>query len=87
MTAPLVAVSHAPKGGDRVGALISRDAGSTWSDLALANAVGPERWVYAVGGARRPTADGWVLGTYTEFPVNGAGPGSFLVRFFKVRAR
>lgn len=87
VTAPLVAVSHAPKGGDRVGALISRDAGSTWSDLALANAVGPERWVYAVGGARRPTADGWVLGTYTEFPVNGAGPGSFLVRFFKVRAR
>jgi hypothetical protein len=62
----------------------SADNGATWNDAGEQGASFPaNRIFYALGGARRPTADGYVIGTFTEYDLGTAANPK--VRFFKMR--
>jgi hypothetical protein len=74
--APLVHVGRANH--TSIGALASRDNGETWEDLALSESLGGSV-LYAIGGCREITEDGFVLGTFTD--CNGPRPE---VCFFKI---
>ncbi|GMV99233.1 MAG: hypothetical protein AMXMBFR84_03720 [Candidatus Hydrogenedentota bacterium] len=58
--------------------LISRDNGATWHDYAQS---GTAYNVYALSGFRRLTADGYIIGSFTD---SGASPSK--VYFVKVKA-
>jgi hypothetical protein len=68
----------------RLACLASDDNGSTWRDYA----VGPEvANVYATGGCREITADGWIIGSFTEQIASTLDPGGgSKVHFFRIRA-
>ena len=66
----------------RLGVLISRDDGTTWSDWAKSDVL--SRPLYAVSGMRKVTSDGFIIGAYTESPLSGET--SARVRFFKIKA-
>lgn len=66
----------------RIVVLRSRDAGASWHDFAKSEA--QPRAMYAVSGARQTTADGYIIGAYTE--VANSGESYPRVRFFKIRA-
>ncbi len=61
-------------GSDRsggIGVLISRDNGTTWHDFAETSGH-PAFTVYATGGAREVTADGSIIGEFTDVNTNDA---------------
>jgi len=58
--------------------LVSRDNGSSWSDDAVASREFSDN--YATGGAREITADGYVIGSFTEPPGSN-------VWFYRIKAR
>jgi len=64
--------------------LASDDNGTTWHDYAVS---GPVVSPYAIGGCREVTADGWVIGSFTdtESDPNDSKPKS-KVYFIKIRA-
>jgi hypothetical protein len=64
----------------RLVCLASDDNGDTWRDHAISETVlNP----YAIGGCREVTADGWIIGSFTEqTPTNGGK-----VYFFRIPAR
>jgi hypothetical protein len=68
----------------RLVCLASDDQGTTWCDYAASDAVANP---YSIGGCREVTADGWVIGSFTEqiTPTTDNGGGS-KVHFFKFRA-
>lgn len=69
----------------RLVCLASADNGTTWHDYAVSESVANP---YAIGGCRAVTADGWVIGSFTDTlpaPATG-GPVEARVYFFKFRA-
>ncbi|HJN15678.1 MAG TPA: hypothetical protein QGH10_09320 [Armatimonadota bacterium] len=68
--------------GDRLGCLESRDNGDTWHDYG---ASGPAGNIYAIGGAREITEDGYVIGSFTDSPAGGVGEGR--VHFLRIKVR
>ena len=72
---PLVHVNRSDDA--RIAALISRDEGDTWEDLAMSDPVpGP---IYSISGCREITDDGFVLGAFTLQKGDRGDP-----HFFKV---
>jgi hypothetical protein len=69
---------------NRLACLVSHDSGTTWRDYAVSPEVSN---LYAIGGLREVTPDGWVLGSFTEQlgPTTDPGGGS-KVHFFRFRA-
>jgi hypothetical protein len=68
----------------RIAALVSRDRGTTWQDLARTET--PHR-PYAIGGYRLVTEDGWLVGTFTEQgATEPATAQDSRVMFFRIRA-
>jgi hypothetical protein len=69
----------------QIGVLVSEDNGETWHDLALSDyVVPPDRSIYAVGGSRRLTSDGWLIGSFTEQNLTGT---PHRVYFLRVKVR
>jgi hypothetical protein len=68
----------------RLVCLASDDHGVTWRDYAVSDPVANP---YAIGGCREVTADGWIIGSFTEqiAPTTDSGGGS-KVHFFRIRA-
>jgi hypothetical protein len=66
----------------RIACLASDDNGSTWYDYAVTEA---QYRPYAVGGCREITADGHVIGAFTDTTDASAGQGNALV-FIRFRA-
>jgi len=60
----LYCVGNASATANRVTCIMSDDNGATWHDYAQSgnSFVG----LYAIGGCRQPTADGYVIGSFTE---------------------
>lgn len=79
--APLYCVMSAE---GRLGCLISYDDGTTWHDHALSDG----RYnLYAVGGCRHITAEGHIIGTFTDSRGSGHDAGEpSRVCFYKVKA-
>ncbi len=68
----------------RLVCLASDDNGTTWHDYAVSQ---PMANPYAIGGCREVTADGWVIGSFTDqaAATDGSGDRS-KVYFFRIRA-
>ena len=62
---------------NRLGVLVSYDNGTSWHDYAVSDF--NDQNLYAIGGAREVTADGYIIGSYTDASTINA------VRFFKVK--
>ena len=76
--APLYYVSSA---GGRLGCLASDDNGETWYDYAVSD----QSWnPYSIGGARELTADGAIVGTFTDFRL-ADGRDVSQVHFFRIQ--
>jgi hypothetical protein len=69
---------------NRLACLASSDNGLSWRDFAISPSVGNP---YAIGGSREITADGWIIGSFTEQTAStlDSGGGS-KVHFFRIRA-
>ena len=66
-------------GSNRLVCLVSDDNGNTWRDHAVSDVViNP----YAIGGCREATADGWIIGSFTDQTPEGGGK----VYFFRIPA-
>ena len=61
----------------RIGCLASDDNGATWRDHALSE---PLDGLYAVGGCRAVTADGFIIGSFTQSPSKGGGSKVYFLR-------
>ena len=72
---PLYCIS---KSGGKIGCLASDDNGATWYDYALSSGTFNP---YSVGGGRSITADGHIIGSFTDFGTN-AGK----VYFIRIKA-
>ncbi|HEX2473386.1 MAG TPA: hypothetical protein VHK01_01495, partial [Lacipirellulaceae bacterium] len=71
-------------GASRLACLASDDDGSTWRDYAVGPTVTN---IYAIGGCREVTDDGWIIGSFTEQIASTLDPGGgSKVRFFRIRA-
>jgi len=68
----------------RLVCLASEDNGATWHDYAVSEPVANP---YAIGGCREVTADGWIIGSFTDqaAATDGSGDRS-KVYFFRIRA-
>ncbi|NOS72281.1 MAG: hypothetical protein HOP33_20445 [Verrucomicrobia bacterium] len=55
---------------NRLVCLESEDNGETWRDHAVSEAVMNP---YAIGGRREVTADGWIIGSFTDQTPEGGG--------------
>jgi hypothetical protein len=68
----------------RLVCLASDDNGISWRDHAVSDLVANP---YSIGGCRDVTADGWIIGSFTEqiAPTTDSGGGS-KVHFFRIRA-
>ena len=80
---PLYCISRG-KRNDNLACLISRDNGATWHDYAASSKVNHP---YAVGGCRSVTADGYIIGSFTEVEgteIKKVRGGK--VWFFKIKA-
>jgi hypothetical protein len=71
----LFVVGHTPE--SRIGCLASDDNGATWRDHALSD---PLDGLYALGGARDVTPDGFVIGSFTQSPSTGGGSKVYFLR-------
>lgn len=82
-SAPIYVISR-DSHANRLACLVSHDDGTTWQDYAVSSEVAN---VYAIGGSQEVTADGWIIGSFTEQigPTTDPGGGS-KVHFFRVRA-
>jgi BNR repeat-containing family member len=68
----------------RLACLVSEDNGATWHDYAVSE---PVISPYAIGGCREVTADGWVIGSFTDSGVDPKDPERPpRVYFFKIQA-
>ena len=57
--------------------LASDDNGTTWRDHALSE---PLDGLYALGGSRAVTTDGFVIGSFTQSPSTGGGSKVYFLR-------
>ena len=65
----------------RIGCLASDDNGTTWRDHALSE---PLDGLYALGGCRAVTADGFIIGSFTQSPSTGGGSKVYFLRIATV---
>ena len=80
---------------ERLHSFVSADGGETWMSHAVGDVSYPmndEDWhgIYSIGGAREPTSDGAIIGTFTEvadFAYSYFEDGSGKAHFFRVDAR
>lgn len=81
--APIYVVSR-DASASRLACLASDDEGSTWHDYAASpTVINP----YSIGGCRETTADGWIIGSFTEQVATTSVPdGVPKVYFFRIRA-
>lgn len=74
----------------RLACLVSYDNGATWQEYAVSDRKFDHR-VYSIGAAREITADGDIIGTFTDVAYDGAKtyhePNSGRVYFFRIKAR
>ena len=78
--APLYCIHNA---GGRIGCLASDDNGATWYDYAVSETgFNP----YAIGGSRELTADGYIIGAFTDYQATGDGADDSRVHFLKIKA-
>jgi hypothetical protein len=73
----------------RLACLISADNGGTWREYAISDRVFPFR-VYSIGGARNLTADGDLIGTFTDVRESAklyTEADSGTVYFFRIPTR
>lgn len=70
---PLYCVGSALNDSRRVACVISRDNGTTWHDYAKSDR--EFGTMYAIGGCREVTRDGYVIGSFTDTPAGGNGAG------------
>lgn len=88
---PLYCIARDVRGG-RIACLVSRDDGTTWHDYAssakLADADSTEfNQPYAIGGFREITADGYIIGSFTELVGDAQNPTrGGKAWFFKIKA-
>ncbi|MBN1342425.1 MAG: hypothetical protein JXQ73_07080 [Phycisphaerae bacterium] len=69
----------------RIGCLVSGDNGRTWRDHAVTEKAYQS---YSIGGCRELTADGYVIGTFTDQVASTADvAGKCPVYFFRIRGR
>lgn len=70
--------------GRGIACLVSRDGGTTWHDHARSGeAFAP----YGLGGCRRVTDDGWIIGSFTDLTgTSDHPPRPPRVFFFRIRA-
>ena len=68
----------------RIVCLSTDDHGVTWRDHGVSD---PVTNPYSIGGCREVTADGWIIGSFTDqiAPTTDGGGGS-KVHFFRIRA-
>ncbi|MEA3402361.1 MAG: hypothetical protein U9R79_14080 [Armatimonadota bacterium] len=79
---PLYCVGTALSASRRLACVVSYDNGDTWRDYALsAREFGN---LYAIGGCRTVTADGFVIGSCTDTPAGGSVRTGVSVHFLKV---
>jgi len=80
----LYCVSHDATG-PRLACLASDDNGSSWYDYAVGDTL---TQLYAVGGCREITPDGWLIGSFTDWlsPWKRDKPDTAKVYFFRMRA-
>lgn len=74
---PLYCISRS--GAWRLYVIVSYDNGATWHDYAQSDS--NTQNIYAIGGAREITSDGYIIGTYTDVTNTPA-----IVRFFRIKA-
>jgi hypothetical protein len=74
---PLYCISRS--GAWRLYVIVSYDNGTTWNDYAQSDF--NTQNIYAIGGAREITSDGYIIGTYTDVTNTQA-----VVRFFRIKA-
>ncbi|HEX4924613.1 MAG TPA: hypothetical protein VFV50_11025, partial [Bdellovibrionales bacterium] len=67
---------------NKLGSIFTADNGSTWQDYAMAGEAA--RIKTQIGGYRRLTYDGYVVGTYTEYDAQPAG-APVSVKFFRIK--
>lgn len=68
---------------NRLACLASHDNGATWHDYAVGP---PMASMYAIGGCREVTSDGWIIGSFTEQVDATTDAGSTAkVHFFRIR--
>ena len=80
-TSALFCVGHTPDG--RIGCLASKDNGSTWTDLAVSGKI---EKLYALGGCRSVTSDGYIIGSFTDNLTSSTeAAGTAKVYFFRIR--
>jgi hypothetical protein len=71
----LYCIAHTPD--SRIGCLASDDNGQTWRDHAISEKLDG---LYALGGCRAVTADGYITGSYTQSPSTGGGSKVYFLR-------
>ncbi len=79
---------YVSSGRGRIACSRSEDGGTTWRIVARSEAGAALVFPYAVGGARQPTSEGFVVGTFTdrlEGPTQATGRAS--VWFFRIPVR
>lgn len=69
--------------GKDIESLYSDDNGSTWHDLAKSSFQASGSEVYAIGGSRNVTSDGYILGNFVDYLGNGIAD----VYFFKINVQ
>jgi hypothetical protein len=77
----IFAIGHGKDGG--IACLRSDDAGKSWHDFAATDPATVPKKIYAIGGCRWLTADGHIVGTFTDH----TDPGPVNVRFLKFSTR
>lgn len=80
-TKPIFAVAKDIK--NRIAILASDDDGVTWLDYAVSDPSPAGYNPYAIGGAREPGPDGYLVGTFTDQAATG---NDHKVRFFRIKA-
>jgi len=68
---------------NRIGVLYTEDSGPTWYDYGKSDFASPSgHGIYAIGGFREVTSDGYIIGALTDY-YGGRGD----VYFFRLKAR
>jgi hypothetical protein len=73
----------------RLACWVSEDNGQTWREHAISQRAFKHR-IYSIGAAREVTADGWIVGTFTDVAEQAKTyyePGLGSVYAFRIKAQ
>ncbi|MFC5650537.1 hypothetical protein ACFPYJ_15680 [Paenibacillus solisilvae] len=81
-------IYYVSKDGNRIACLASDDHGKNWYDYAVSDELVNDTYsIYAIGGCREITEDGYIIGTFTERCGDYKDIyGKTRVHFFKIKA-